>query len=351
MLRKIGFGRKKERESTETPVGPPLSGSSETEGMGGDVVASRRSPEEKGGFFARLVQGLSKTRRSFVSSLNSLLRGRALDDELLEDLEELMITADMGVQTTAIIIGEVRKKASERGIKRGEDIVGIIKESLRETLEQTAAPLNSENGNPAVILVVGVNGTGKTTTIGKIAHSLREKGKKVVLAAGDTFRAAAMEQLDVWAHRAGADIIKGRSGGDPSAVLYDSIQAARARGCDVVIADTAGRLHTKVNLMEELKKMKRVVAREVEGAPHEVLLVLDATTGQNALSQARLFHEAVGVTGIALTKLDGTAKGGVVVSIVNELGLPLKFIGIGEKLDDLRPFDPAEFVEALFQDA
>ena len=333
MFRKLRFGRKKDKKSA------------------GASAPSAGKAGAKDSFFSRLVQGLAKTRKGFIANLRSVLRGRDINDELLGDLEEVMITADMGVPTTTRIMEDVRRKASERSIREAEDIIDLIKESIGESLKDMAAPLNVEGGNPAVIMVLGVNGVGKTTTIGKLAHNLRDNGKKVILAAGDTFRAAAIEQLEVWAGRAGADIIKGRGGGDPSAVVYDSIQAARSRNCDVVIADTAGRLHTKVNLMEELKKMKRVINREVEGAPHEVLLVLDATTGQNAVSQARMFHEALGVTGIALTKLDGTAKGGVVVSIVNELGLPLKLIGIGEKIDDLRPFDPALFVEALFQDA
>ncbi len=333
MFKKLRFGRKKDKKSEEASA--PLAGKT-----GG-----------KDSFFSRLVQGLAKTRKGFISNLRSVLRGRVINDELLGDLEEVMITADMGVPTTTRIMEDVRRKASERSIREAEDIIDLIKESIGESLKDLAAPLNVEGGDPAVIMVLGVNGVGKTTTIGKLAYNLRDNGKKVILAAGDTFRAAAIEQLEVWADRAGADIIKGRGGGDPSAVIYDSIQAARSRNCDVVIADTAGRLHTKVNLMEELKKMKRVINREVKGAPHEVLLVLDATTGQNAVSQARVFHEALGVTGIALTKLDGTAKGGVVVSIVTELDLPLKLIGIGEKIDDLRPFDPALFVEALFQDA
>ncbi len=333
MFKKLRFGRKKDKKSEEASA--PSAGKTGA----------------KDSFFSRLVQGLAKTRKGFISNLRSVLRGRDINDELLGELEEVMITADMGVPTTARIMEDVRRKASERRIRQAEGIIDLIKESIGESLKDMAAPLNVEGGDPAVIMVLGVNGVGKTTTIGKLAHNLRDNGKKVILAAGDTFRAAAIEQLEVWADRAGADIIKGRGGGDPSAVIYDSIQAARSRNCDVVIADTAGRLHTKVNLMEELKKMKRVINREVEGAPHEVLLVLDATTGQNAVSQARVFHEALGVTGIALTKLDGTAKGGVVVSIVNELGLPLKLIGIGEKIDDLRPFDPALFVEALFQDA
>jgi fused signal recognition particle receptor len=339
MFRKLGFGKKKEKKPTEAG-GEPLV-----------AEIDKHEKKEKSGFFARLVKGLARTRKSFVANLKSVLRGRVIDDELMEELEEVMVTADMGLPTTSRIIEEVRNKASEQGLKEAEGVIDLIKESILESLEKVSAPLNIEGGNPAVMLVLGVNGVGKTTTIGKLAHSLGKEGKKVILAAGDTFRAAAIEQLEIWAERAGVDIIKGRSGGDPSAVIYDSIQAARARKCDLVIADTAGRLHTKVNLMEELKKIKRVVGREVEGAPHEVLLVLDATTGQNALSQARMFHDALGVTGIALTKLDGTAKGGVVISIVSELGLPLKLIGIGEKVDDLQPFNPAEYVEALFQDA
>ncbi len=300
------------------------------------------------GFFGRLRESLSKTRKDFVEKIDGLISGRkSIDESLYEELEEILIQADVGAETAFNLVEELRKLTRERRVGDPSGLKPLLKELIRGVLGQEPAPL-ANGGNPTVILVVGVNGVGKTTTIGKLAYNLRLQGKKVILAAGDTFRAAAIDQLEIWAGRAGADVVKHREGADPAAVVFDALQAARARGSDVVVVDTAGRLHTKNNLMEELKKIGRVLSRDNPGAPHEVLLVLDATTGQNALNQARVFGEATGVTGIVLTKLDGTAKGGVVIGISRALQIPVKFIGIGEGIEDLRPFDAGEFVEALF---
>lgn len=305
--------------------------------------------EEKKGLFQRLKEGLFKTHKNLVDKIDQVVIGRkVIDEELYDELEEVLVSSDMGAQTSHRLIEKVRER-----LKRGEsDQAGLVKRYLKEEilaiLSGRGNGIDTNRAKPFVIMVVGVNGVGKTTTIGKLASRYRAEGKSVLLCAGDTFRAAAIEQLEVWGERAGCGIIKHKEGSDPSAVIFDALKAAKSRNMDILIADTAGRLHTKVNLMEELKKIKRVVEREVSGAPHETLLVLDATTGQNAVSQARLFKDAVDITGIVLTKLDGTAKGGVVVSIVDELNIPVKFIGIGESVEDLRPFDPAEFVEALF---
>ncbi len=305
----------------------------------------------KTSFLSRLKDKMKKTRQGFVRKMDELLLGkRKIDDELLDDLEEILVMSDMGVATVQEIFDEVRTKVKRHELSEPSALKNAIKELIKKKLEQPSSPLNfeSENG-PFVILVVGVNGVGKTTTIAKLANFLKNQGKKVMLVAADTFRAAAIEQLEIWGERLGIPVIKHGPNADPSAVAYDGLEAAIKRGVDVVIVDTAGRLHTKVNLMEELKKIRRVMSKKIPDAPHEVLLVLDATTGQNALSQARLFNEATPISGIVLTKLDGTAKGGIVVSIVNELKIPVRFIGIGEKMEDLRPFDPAEFVEALFE--
>jgi fused signal recognition particle receptor len=305
--------------------------------------------EEKKGLFQRLKEGLYKTRKGLTDKIDQVVIGRKrIDEDLYDKLEEILVTSDLGVQTSYRLIEKVRER-----LRRGEsDDAGLVKAYLKEEiltiLKSTGNAIDTGRGKPFVIMVVGVNGVGKTTTIGKLASKYRADGKSVLLCAGDTFRAAAIEQLEVWGERAGCGIIKHKEGSDPSAVLFDALKAARSRGTEILIVDTAGRLHTKTNLMEELKKTRRVVEREVSGAPHEILLVLDATTGQNAVSQARLFKEAVDITGIVLTKLDGTAKGGVVVGIVDELKIPVKFIGIGEGVEDLRPFDPSEFVEALF---
>ncbi len=305
--------------------------------------------EEKKGLFQRLKEGLFKTHKNLVDKIDQVVIGRkVIDEDLYDELEEVLVSSDLGAQTSYRLIEKVRERLRRGESDQAELVKRYLKEEILSILKGSGNEIHTERGRPFVIMVVGVNGVGKTTTIGKLAARYRGEGKSVLLCAGDTFRAAAIEQLEVWGERAGCGIIKHKEGSDPSAVIFDALKAAKSRGMDILIADTAGRLHTKVNLMEELKKTKRVVEKEVPGAPHEMLLVLDATTGQNAVSQARLFKEAVDITGIVLTKLDGTAKGGVVISIVDELKIPVKFIGIGESVEDLRPFDPAEFVEALF---
>ena len=301
------------------------------------------------GFFAQLKQGLAKTRQNFVEKVEELLTGhRKIDEELYEELEEALIRADAGANTAVELVQRLRKEVKARKLSEAQELREVLRELVVELLGQEQ-PTNLAPTGVTVILVVGVNGVGKTTTIGKLANFYRQQGKKVLLAAGDTFRAAAIDQLEVWGQRAQAEVIKQREGADPAAVAYDAIQAARSRRADMVIMDTAGRLHNKVNLMEELRKVKRVIEREIPGAPHEVLLVLDATTGQNALQQAKLFQEAAGVTGIVLTKLDGTAKGGVILGIQSEARIPVKWIGVGEGMDDLRPFVPGDFAAALFE--
>ncbi|MDZ7597228.1 MAG: signal recognition particle-docking protein FtsY [Desulfobacterales bacterium] len=304
-------------------------------------------PAAPTGFLARLKERLGKTRRSLAAGLEGLFSGqRRIDAELLDELEELLITADIGVQTTTALMGRISERKAE--IADAEQLKNALKEEILALVGTAAPPPPRDGAKPHVIMVVGVNGVGKTTTIGKLAARFTAAGKKVLIGAADTFRAAAGEQLAIWAQRSGADIVRHRENADPAAVAFDTIEAALARGVDVVLVDTAGRLHTKVNLMAELKKIQRTIDRKLPGAPHEVLLVLDATTGQNALTQAKLFQETVGITGIALTKLDGTAKGGIVISICNSLQIPLKYIGIGEKIEDLQDFDPEKFVAALF---
>ena len=297
------------------------------------------------GYFMRLKDRLSKTRKTFSDGFDRIFAGKQkIDDELLEELEELLITSDIGVQTALALI----EKVASSKISEVDQIKSFLKKEILKILEPHSPQPEQSPALPRIIMIVGVNGTGKTTTIGKLAASATASGKKVLIAAADTFRAAAIEQLMIWADRAKADIVKHREMADPAAVAFDAVEAAKARGADLVLIDTAGRLHTKVNLMEELKKIKRAISKTIPDAPHEILLILDATTGQNALSQAELFNAALGVTGLALTKLDGTAKGGIVVSICNALKIPLKYIGIGEKLEDLQNFDAAEFVDALF---
>ncbi len=299
-------------------------------------------------FFDRLKAGLTRTRDQFVGQVEDLVLGKKkIDDELLDELEEIMVLSDLGLDTAQRIIDNVREKVKRKELEDADLLKREIKEQIRSILERGSSHLRGGD-SLAVYLVIGVNGVGKTTTIGKLAARLKAEGKKVLIAAADTFRAAASEQLVLWGERAGVDVVRHKSGADPGAVVYDAIAAARARDVNVVIVDTAGRLHTKSNLMEELKKINRVIERELPGEPREVLLVLDATTGQNALSQAKLFNQAVGVTGIALTKLDGTAKGGIVVAIAAELGVPVKLVGVGEQIEDLQDFRPSEFVEALF---
>lgn len=301
------------------------------------------------GLFKRLKESLTKTRQGFIEKIENLVaRHKNIDEDLYEELEEIMIGADMGADVALDLVDKLRQEVRQRKIKDAEEVKPLLQELIKDILGNEKEPLQLDVARPAVIMVVGVNGVGKTTTIGKLAYMYKSRGKKVILGAADTFRAAAIEQLEIWGNRVGVDVIKHQQGADPAAVAYDSLQAAKARNADVLIVDTAGRLHTKRNLMDELKKIRRVLERELPGAPHETLLVLDATTGQNAISQAQLFNEAIQVTGIALTKLDGTAKGGVVVAIRQSLNIPVKLIGIGEGLEDLREFDAGEFVEALF---
>ena len=307
-------------------------------------------PEEKRGFFGRLRDRLSKTRESLVANVRRVFVGRsAIDDDLLEELEQILIQADIGVETTLSIIEDMRRIARERRVSTPDEFLAMLKAELTKSLEPGDHTLTWDGaGGPHVTLIAGVNGSGKTTTTGKIAAKLKAEGKSVMLGAADTFRAAAVEQLTVWSERADVPIIKHQDGSDPAAVAFDAADAAVSRKIDCLLVDTAGRLHTKVNLMEELKKLQRVIAKRIPGAPHEVLLVLDATTGQNGLQQARVFTEALTVTGIILTKLDGTAKGGIAVAIQKQLGIPIKLIGVGEGIDDLQPFNAKEFVEALF---
>ena len=300
------------------------------------------------GFFQKIRDGLKKTRDSVIKGLRRLLGSfTKIDEELFERLEETMIMGDMGAETAIEICDKLRDLVKERGITNPADIMDLIQEIIAEMMgEDEGLDLSTQ---PSVILVIGVNGAGKTTTIGKLCHQLKDEGKKVLVAAADTFRAAAIEQLAVWTDRAGVDLVRHEEGSDPAAVVFDGIAAAKARGCDVLICDTAGRLHNKKNLMQELAKINRIIDREAEGCAKECLLVLDATTGQNAVNQARLFQEVAPITGIVLTKLDGTAKGGIVISIRNELGIPVKLIGVGEKIDDLQKFEAKSFVDALFE--
>jgi len=303
------------------------------------------SEQEKTGYFKRLRKRLSRTRKSLSSGFDKAFAGKKkIDDEVLEELEELLITSDIGVQTTM----KLMERLAKAKVADVSEVKQILKDEIFSILGSQSPVPDKAQTKPHVVLVVGVNGVGKTTTIGKIAASARDSGEKVLIGAADTFRAAAIEQLAIWAERADAEFVRHRSNADPAAVAFDAVAAAEARGCDMVLIDTAGRLHTNVNLMEELKKIKRTVAKQLEGAPHEILLVLDATTGQNALSQAKLFDETLGLTGLALTKLDGTAKGGIVISICSSLKIPLQYIGVGEQIEDLRPFDAEQFVEALF---
>ena len=310
----------------------------------------RRAPDApEQGFFVRLRDRLSRTRKAFANGLDNLLLGKKeIDESLLEELEEILIASDIGVQTTTALIEKVRERVERKDLIDPGELKLALQSEILAFLEAPSKPVQISGNKPHVIMVVGVNGVGKTTTIGKLSDRYVKQGQRVLLIAADTFRAAAVEQLKIWGDRVGAEIIRHNEGTDPSAVVYDGIQAAISRGVDVVIIDTAGRLHTKVNLMEQLKKIRRTVARQIADAPHEILLVLDATTGQNALSQAQLFHEAIQITGVALTKLDGTAKGGIVAAICHNLKLPVLYIGLGEKVDDLQDFDAHAFAQALF---
>ena len=302
----------------------------------------------KEGFFARLKRSLLKTKENLGSGFISLFRGKKIDDDLFEELEEQLLIADVGVETTRRIINNLTEGASRKQLRDAEALYGLLKEEMGEILAKVDEPLNIEGKSPFVILMVGVNGVGKTTTIGKLARQFEQQGKTVMLAAGDTFRAAAVEQLQVWGQRNNIPVIAQHTGADSASVIFDAIQAAKARNVDVLIADTAGRLQNKAHLMEELKKIVRVMKKLDVDAPHEVMLTIDASTGQNAVSQAKLFHEAVGLTGITLTKLDGTAKGGVIFSVADQFNIPIRYIGVGERIEDLRPFNAGDFIEALF---
>ncbi len=331
----FGFGR--DRDKTAAPVDPPEEKSDKT----------RRK-----GLFARLRDGLAKTRSGLTEGISRLLSGRRkIDDALLEELETQLLVADVGVEATTEIIGDLTRRVARKQLDDAGALLAALREDMAALLEPVSKPLViPQQDRPFVILMVGVNGAGKTTTIGKLAARFKAEGRSVMLAAGDTFRAAAVEQLQTWGERNGVPVVAQQQGADSASVIFDALQAAQARGLDVLIADTAGRLHTQSNLMEELKKIKRVLGKLDPDAPHEVMLVVDAGTGQNALTQALQFNEAVGLTGITLTKLDGTAKGGVIFAIARRLGVPIRFIGVGEAAEDLRPFDAREFVDALFAD-
>ena len=333
-------------ESTETPLVPPEATPPESTPLQAEYVQETR---EKPSFFERLKSGLKKTKEGLVGRIDALVLGKkSIDADTLEELEEILITSDIGVKTTVELIRTLEQRLGRNELKDGEALRAALKDEILARLTAHHHLLDFGSHKPFVLLVIGVNGVGKTTTIGKLASRFSTSGNKVLLAAGDTFRAAAAEQLIAWGNRSGVDVIRHKEGADPSAVVFDACKAAVAREVDVLIIDTAGRLHTKVNLMEEMKKIRRIIDREIPGAPHETLLVLDAATGQNAISQARIFKESAGVTGLALTKLDGTAKGGIVVAVSHEFALPVRYIGVGESIDDLRDFDPQEFTDALF---
>ncbi|MDF1554649.1 MAG: signal recognition particle-docking protein FtsY [Deferrisomatales bacterium] len=331
--------------AAEPPPSPPAEG-----GDGhGQELRREPEPETSRGLFGRLRSGLSKTRKGLVQKVDRVLLGKKeIDADTLEELEEALVSADLGVHTSLRLIAGIQERVSRKELTSPEALREHLRREIRAILAADQGHFELGAARPQVLMVVGVNGVGKTTTIGKLAAQYHRRGYKVLLAAGDTFRAAAVEQLQIWGERAGAQVVRHQDGSDPAAVAFDAVEAAKARGADLVIVDTAGRLHTKSNLMEELKKVRRVIGKAMPGAPHQVLLVLDATTGQNAINQAKIFRDAVDVDGIVLTKLDGTAKGGVIVGICDELKIPVQFIGIGEQVDDLRPFDAEEFVAALF---
>jgi fused signal recognition particle receptor len=313
----------------------------------------QQQPEKRAGLFERMKQAVVRTRENLSERIDEVVSvvpaGKEIDRDTLDMLEATLLAADLGTKTTQEVLDKLRDKADRRQIGNVEELRRLLREELLNILNRAnTPPVAAGEGDPEVILVVGVNGTGKTTSIGKLAYRLKEQGKTVLLAAADTFRAAAIEQLEVWGERTNTEVIKTKPGGDPAAVLFDALQAAKARGMDYVIVDTAGRLHTKTSLMEELAKMRRTAQKFIPGAPHETLLVIDATTGQNGLQQAKLFTDSAGVTGIVLSKLDGTAKGGVVVAISRETGVPVRYVGVGEQKADLLPFDPQEFVDSLF---
>jgi fused signal recognition particle receptor len=300
-------------------------------------------------FFEKLKIGLAKTRKLLVKNVDDIILGeKVIDQKLYDELEEILIMADVGPSFTSELMEKIKEQVKRKELDKPELLKKVLRDTAMNILIKNEAPLRIPGGDIFTIMVVGVNGAGKTTTIGKLAHRFKEQGMPVMIAAADTFRAAAIEQLEIWSRRVNVPLIKQKIDSDPSAIVFDAIAAAKAGKAEVIIIDTAGRLHTKVNLMEELKKMKRIMARELPGAPHEILLVLDATTGQNAVAQAKMFHDEIGVTGIVITKLDGTAKGGVIIRIASDLNIPIRYIGIGEGLDDLREFKSSEFVDALF---
>ena len=340
-------------QSEDQAISAPPDAVDESEDVIEDAIEESSAPQnneapgkpQKTGYFKRLKKRLFKSHKSFSGGFDRIFTGKTkIDDDILEELEEHLITSDIGVQTTIALI----ERISKAKVKDISQLKSVLKNEILSILDSDSDVPEISSHTPHVVLVVGVNGVGKTTTIGKIAASANASGKKVLIAAADTFRAAAVEQLGIWAERANAEFVKHKENADPAAVAFDAVAAALARGCDLVLIDTAGRLHTKVNLMEELKKIKRTVAKQLAGAPHEILLVLDATTGQNALSQAQLFNEALDISGLVLTKLDGTAKGGIVIGICSSLNIPLQYIGIGEQIEDLRPFDAKQFIDALF---
>jgi len=340
MLRNL-FNRKTDDLSEEQQI--------KVEEPAAELLTSEATPEKEGSWFSRLREGLSKTRNNILGQISGLLRvGRTIDEELMEEIEEILIQADVGVNTTLELMDNVREVVREKRLNDASELAEILKREMLNTLGEDA-PISVDGEQPYTILVLGINGAGKTTTIGKLAYRFRSEGNRVVVAAGDTFRAAAADQLAIWCDRAGVELIQGGEGADPASVVFDAIEAAKSRQADLLIVDTAGRLHTKKPLMDELSKIGRVMGRAIPEAPHEVLLVLDGTAGQNAIMQAKVFNEAVPITGVAVTKLDGTAKGGIVIAVKQEIGAPVRLIGIGEKLDDLRDFVARDFVEALFE--
>jgi fused signal recognition particle receptor len=343
------FRRKPEGEQADTGGAPPPEPATAPGSEQGEPGAPEQEQIRGSGFFRHMRERLEKTRNLLVGGIDRLVHGKKeITPEVLEDLEEVLISADLGVATTQKLVKAMEEKLHRRELTDSERLRLSLKEEMGRLLKVEAPALEVRAHQPFVMMAIGVNGVGKTTTLAKIAHLYQEAGLRVMLVAGDTFRAAAVEQLATWAERVGAELVKQKTGADPAAVVYDAVNAAQARGVDVVLIDTAGRLHTKVNLMEELKKVRRVIDRQLPGAPHEILLILDATTGQNAVSQTRLFHQELGVTGLVVTKLDGTAKGGIVVGICQEFQIPIRFIGLGEGLGDLKEFDADEFAEALF---
>ncbi len=353
-FKKKGAGKSTGGETPEAPEQPQAAPAPAEEVPAEQPRTEPAQPEpapKKAGWFARLKQGLSKTRSGLTEGLASVVLGsKAIDDELLEDIETQLLTADVGVDATQAIVKDLTARVSRKQLKDADGLMAALRENMAALLKPSDRPLEIDTARkPYVILMVGINGAGKTTTIGKLANRFKAEGRSVMLAAGDTFRAAAVEQLQTWGERNGVPVIAQHTGADAASVIYDALAAARSRGTDVLIADTAGRLHTQSNLMEELKKIKRVMAKLDADAPHEVMLVLDAGTGQNALSQAQQFGDAVQVSGITLTKLDGTAKGGIIFAIAKKLGIPIRFIGVGEQAEDLRVFHAEEFVEALFE--